>query len=215
MFRNMRQLMSRTRNRKKSKVKNKNQNPFMSPMLEFLSMPGNYFSNLQSSYASSSGSNGGSSNNILGGVTGLVANNPLTAGINGLIGDGSLSRKVTRTQFRLYSTLTLCSPLGLHHRADHLVQTRHLVPRLHRRLHRLRPTLHPDSRPGRGLRAPVQRDQRPGLLGLCGRVRAGRTQRWYWKYRLHQQTGTGSSILPLQDSDNTSKCKQLRLLHDK
>ena len=65
----------------------------MSPMLEFLSMPGNYFSNLQSSYASSSGSNGGNSNNILGGVTGLLANNPLTAGLNGLIGDGSLSRK--------------------------------------------------------------------------------------------------------------------------
>ena len=70
----------------------------MSPMLEFLSMPGNYFSNLQSSYASSSasGSNDGS-NNILGGVTGLLANNPLTTGLNGLIGDGSLSRKVTRT----------------------------------------------------------------------------------------------------------------------
>ena len=99
----MRQLMSRTRNRKKSKVKNKNQsskNPFMSPMLEFLSMPGNYFSNLQSSYASSSGSSGGNSNNILSGVTGLLANNPLTAGLNGLIGDGSLSRKVAKTQFR-------------------------------------------------------------------------------------------------------------------
>ena len=97
----MRQLMSRTRNRKKSKVNNKNQsskNSLMSPMLEFLSMPGNYFSNLQSSYASSSasGSNDGS-NNILGGVTGLLANNPLTTGLNGLIGDGSLSRKVTRT----------------------------------------------------------------------------------------------------------------------
>merc|ERR1719273_2309204 len=62
-------------------------------MLEFLSMPGNYFSNLQSSYASSGGSSGGNSNNILGGVTGLLANNPLTAGLNGLIGDGSLSRK--------------------------------------------------------------------------------------------------------------------------
>ena len=100
MVRNMRQLMSRTRNRKKSKVKNKNQsskNTFMSPMLEFLAMPGNYFSNLQSSYASSSssgGSNGGDSGNILGGVTGLLANNPLTDGLNGLIGDGSLSRKV-------------------------------------------------------------------------------------------------------------------------
>ena len=67
----------------------------MSPMLEFLSLPGNYFSNLQSSYASSSGSSasGGASDNLLGGVTGLLTNNPLTAGLTGLIGDGSLSRK--------------------------------------------------------------------------------------------------------------------------
>ena len=71
----------------------------MSPMLEFLSMPGNYFANLQSSYASSSGSNAGDSNNILGGVTGLLTNNPLTTGLTGLIGDGSLSRKVTRTLY--------------------------------------------------------------------------------------------------------------------
>ena len=94
--------MSRTGNRSKSKVKNKNQsskNTFMSPMLEFLSMPGNYFSNLQSSYASSTGSNAGDSNNILGGVSGLLANNPLTAGLNGLIGDGSLSRKVARAHY--------------------------------------------------------------------------------------------------------------------
>ena len=72
----------------------------MTPMLEFLSRPANYFANLQSSYASSSGSSqgggggGGGSNSVLSGATGLLANNPLTDALNGLIGDGSLSRKV-------------------------------------------------------------------------------------------------------------------------
>ena len=204
MLRNMRQLMSRTRNRKKSKVNNKNhssKNSLMSPMLEFLSMPGNYFSNLQSSYASSSasGSNDGS-NNILGGVTGLLANNPLTTGLNGLIGDGSLSRKVAWTHHNYRDkTLTLCPCLaGLYHRAHHLVQTRHLVSRLHRCPHRLGPALCRDGRPGRRLRAPLQRHQRQGVLGLRVRVWwSVRTQWWYWKYRLHQQTGPHSSILPV------------------
>ena len=95
--------VTRPRNRKKSKSKKKNQklntyNSFMTPMLEFLSRPANYFANLQSSYASSSGSSqgggGGGSNSALSGATGLLANNPLTDGLNGLIGDGSLSRKV-------------------------------------------------------------------------------------------------------------------------
>ena len=82
----------------------------MTPMLEFLSRPGNYFSNLQSSYASSgeSEAGGGGSNNLLSGAAGLLTNNPLTGAVSGavsgLIGDGSLSRKVKSSQ--LVSLLT-------------------------------------------------------------------------------------------------------------
>ena len=66
-------------------------------MLEFLSRPANYFANLQSSYASTGGSNSGTggNSNPLSGLTGIIANNPLTNGLSGLIGDSSLSRKVT------------------------------------------------------------------------------------------------------------------------
>ena len=98
----MRRVLSRPANRNKSKP-NKNQRPgtsFMTPMLEFLSRPGNYLANLQSSYASSGEGQAGAggSNNLLSGATGLLTNNPLTGAVSGavsgLIGDGSLSRKV-------------------------------------------------------------------------------------------------------------------------
>merc|ERR1719356_1341090 len=68
-------------------------------MMEFLSRPGNYLANLQSSYASSGEGQAGAggSNNLLSGATGLLTNNPLTGAltgaVSGLIGDGSLSRK--------------------------------------------------------------------------------------------------------------------------
>ena len=169
--------VTRPRNRKKSKSKKKNQNvntynSFMTPMLEFLSRPANYFANLQSSYASSSGSSqssgGGGSNSVLSGATGFLANNPLTDGLNGLIGDGSLSRKV---RGGLSCNSARCSMSGFRYRADHLVQTCNLVPGLHCGSHGLCSPLPPNSGPCPRLRADLQRDQRQGVLGLRVGVR--------------------------------------------
>ena len=90
---------------------------------------GNYFSNLntaggasskphrdkqkhkQNGFGSNNGNNNGNnddngaSNNPLSGLTGLLTNNPLTDAVNGVIGDGSLSRKVC---FLLILRIILC-----------------------------------------------------------------------------------------------------------
>ena len=80
----------------------------MHSMLDFLSNPGDYFSNFQSSYAGGDGdetfgggagyNGGGGGGSVYNGVGGASASNAAAPGIldglNGIIGDTTLSRKV-------------------------------------------------------------------------------------------------------------------------
>ena len=135
----------------------------MHSMLDFLSNPGDYFSNVQSSYAGGQGEHsfgGGGGGGYKGGGGGSSgyqggggASNPAAPGIldglSGIIGDTTLSRKVGQPQkFKLYS---LISGLGFCDRADHLVPASHLVPRLHLRYDPVTGLVPGGCRPGPGV----------------------------------------------------------------
>ena len=79
--------------------------------MDFLRRPGDYFSNFQTNggagppghTSGGGGGGGGGGGNPLGAVAGILTNNPLTDAVggvaSGVVGDGSLSRKV-RTSSR-------------------------------------------------------------------------------------------------------------------
>ena len=153
-------------------------------MLDFLRRPGDYFSNFQtnggagppghSSGGGGGGGVGGGGGNPLGAVAGILTNNPLTdavgGAVSGVVGDGSLSRQV-RTSSCAVAASDRSSAAGLRAGADHLVPPRHLVPGLHGGHHGLGPAVPGHGRARRRVRARVQRDQRPGLLGGRAAVR--------------------------------------------